>query len=50
VVVDALVSPFTEEESSRQSYSDFKEHEYDRLAEHFRRNLDMEKIYNMLMR
>lgn len=48
VVVDALVSPFTEEESSRQSYSDFKEQEYDRLAEHFRRNVDMEKVYEII--
>ncbi len=47
VVVDSLISPFTNQKSAAQSYSDFKEQEYDKLADHFRKNLDMEKVYNL---
>ena len=48
-VVDSLIAPFTTESATQPSYADFKEQEYNRLADHFRKNLDMEKIYNMLM-
>ena len=31
-----------------QSYADFKEEQYDKLAEHVRRHVDMERIYQIL--
>lgn len=31
-----------------QSYADFKEEQYDRLAAHVRRHVDMERIYKIL--
>ena len=31
-----------------QSYADFKEQQYDKLAEHVRQYVDMERIYQIL--
>lgn len=46
VVIDALLKPFSDETSTELSYSDFKEIEYNRLAEHLRQHINIEAIYN----
>lgn len=48
IVIDHLLAPYTDEEVSRLSYKEFKEKEYDRLADHLRANLDMDYIYGVM--
>nr|WP_321451119.1 cobyric acid synthase [uncultured Carboxylicivirga sp.] len=50
VVINKLLSPYTSEEVVALSYKDFKNKEYDRLADHLRANLDMEYIYKVMNR
>nr|WP_319399370.1 cobyric acid synthase [uncultured Carboxylicivirga sp.] len=50
VVINKLLSPYTSEEVAPLSYKDFKNKEYDRLADHLRANLDMEYIYKVMNR
>jgi adenosylcobyric acid synthase len=49
-VIDFLLRPFTGKSSSRTTfdYAAFKEEQYDRLAAHVRRHVNMELIYGML--
>ena len=49
--VDFLLSPYAEKISQRAEtfdYVSFKEEQYNRLAEHVRHHVDMEKIYEIL--
>lgn len=48
--VDYLLSPYMAkaEESTPFDYKKFKEEQYDKLAEHVRRHVDMDKIYEIL--
>jgi adenosylcobyric acid synthase len=49
-VIDFLLQPFLEKTAARDSfdYAAFKEEQYDKLAAHVRRHVDMELIYNIL--
>lgn len=49
-VLDFLLAPYTEEVAcgTTEDYADYKERQYDLLAAHVRRNLDMEKFYRIL--
>jgi cobyric acid synthase CobQ len=51
-VVNFLLSPFLKETSPRDAYNHetFKEEQYDKLADHFRKHLDMDKIYEIMGR
>lgn len=48
VVIEDLLSPFTKEKSENKNYDDFKQGQYDLLADHLRRNIDMQRIYKIL--
>jgi adenosylcobyric acid synthase len=49
VVLDSLLAPYTSESSSdNYSFQDFKNEQYDRLADVIRTHVDMDKIYNSL--
>jgi adenosylcobyric acid synthase len=47
-VIEHLLKDKVRETASMLSYSDFKEEQYDKLAEHVRRHVDMERIYRIL--
>ena len=50
-VVDALLIPFADRLTDKVptfNYTVFKEEQYDRLAEHVRKHLDMERLYAIL--
>ena len=49
-VLDFLLAPYTEEVAcgTTEDYADYKERQYDLLAAHVRRNLDMVKFYRIL--
>ena len=49
-VLDFLLAPYTEEVAcgTTEDYADYKERQYDLLADHVRRNLDMVKFYRIL--
>ena len=47
-VIDFLLKGKTREEVSAQSYADFKEEQYDKLADHVRRYVDIPKLYKIL--
>jgi adenosylcobyric acid synthase len=51
-VIDFLLQPFAEKALSRTAfdYHAFKEEQYDKLAAHVRRHVDMELVYEMLKR
>jgi adenosylcobyric acid synthase len=51
-VIDFLLRPFSGKSSSRTTfdYAAFREEQYDRLAAHVRRHVDMELIYKILNR
>ncbi len=51
--VDFLLSPFKDKiklsaETSRQDYQSYKEEQYDKLANHLRQHLDLEKLYQLM--
>lgn len=46
--VDRLLLPYIKEVSKPFDYRAFKERQYDLLADHVRRHLDMEKLYNII--
>ena len=49
--VDFLLAPHAEKHSGSAEafdYHAFKEQQYDRLADHVRRYVDVEKLYNIL--
>ncbi|MBR0432984.1 MAG: cobyric acid synthase [Bacteroidaceae bacterium] len=50
-VVDALLAPFADRfnaEASSFDYAAFKEEQYDRLADHVRKHLDMARLYRIM--
>ncbi len=48
-IIDYLLKPFSNKKStSNLSYSQFKEQQYDKLAAHVRKYVDMKKIYNLV--
>ena len=49
-VLDFLLAPYMEEVAcgTTEDYADYKERQYEFLAAHVRRNLDMEKFYRIL--
>ena len=49
-VLDFLLAPYTEEVAcgTTEDYADYKERQYDLLAAHVQRNLDMVKFYRIL--
>ena len=48
--VDALLAPYAQRSEVPFDYRAYKEEQYDRLAEHVRRHVDMKKIYEILSR
>lgn len=50
-VLDFLLAPYTEGAACgiTEDYADYKERQYDLLAAHVRRNLDMERFYRILL-
>ncbi|MDE6188352.1 MAG: cobyric acid synthase [Duncaniella sp.] len=50
-VVSYLISPYLKEERSEKfDYAAFKEKQYDLLAEHLRRHIDIDTLYKIMMR
>lgn len=49
-VIEHILSKHVDQQSpqSTQSYADFKEQQYDKLAAHVRQHVDMERIYQIL--
>ena len=48
VVIDYLLAPYTQHKVTSLNYKDFKNNEYDRLADHLRANLDIDYIYKVM--
>jgi len=48
VVIDDVLSPFVEKLEAAEDYEDFKQRQYDLLADHIRKHVDMEAIYNLI--
>jgi adenosylcobyric acid synthase len=48
IVIDSILAPYTKEESVPYDYREFKEQQYDKLAELLRTHIDMELIYNSI--
>ena len=48
--VDMLLAPYAQRAAVPFDYRAYKEEQYDRLADHVRRHVDMERIYEMLSR
>jgi adenosylcobyric acid synthase len=47
-VIDQLLAPHTSLKAEHTNYADFKQRQYDQLADLIRANVDMEQIYNDL--
>ena len=47
-VIESLLKDKVKGTAPMQSYTDFKEEQYDKLAEHVRQHVDMEQIYQIL--
>ncbi len=49
--IERLLAPFAEKLDARPfDYKAFKEEQYDRLADHVRRHVEMEAVYKLLQR
>lgn len=48
LVIENLLQPFTQKVKNTLSYEDFKQQEYDKLAQHLRENTDMETFYKII--
>ncbi len=48
VVIDDLLAPFAKEQHATEDYNEFKQKQYDLLAEHVRQNVDMDAVYKIL--
>lgn len=48
VVIDDLLAPFAKEQHTTGDYNEFKQKQYDLLAAHVRKNVDMDAVYKML--
>ncbi|MFW5754370.1 MAG: cobyric acid synthase [Marinilabiliaceae bacterium] len=49
VVISDLLRPFVESETDTTDYAAWKQKQYDLLADHMRENLDMDRIYKILI-
>lgn len=50
IVIDSILAPYTKEENPAEDYQEFKEKQYDKLADLIRENIDMKLIYQSLAR
>lgn len=48
IVIDSILAPYTSEEGTQYDYREFKEQQYDKLADLLRANIDMKLIYNSI--
>lgn len=48
VVIDHILAPYTKDEVVRYNYQEFKEQQYDKLADLLRAHIDMDLIYNSI--
>ncbi len=48
LVIDSILEPYTREKGISYSYQDYKEQQYDKLADLLRANIDMELIYKSI--
>ncbi len=48
VVIDSILAPYTNEEGVRYDYREFKEQQYDKLADLLRTHINMELIYKSI--
>lgn len=48
--VERLIKPYTNKAATTFDYKAYKEEQYDRLADHVRRHIDMDKLYKILKR
>ena len=48
IVINDLLAPFANGKGSSFDYGAFKQQEYDKLAEHVRKHVNMELVYNIL--
>ncbi|WP_010663904.1 cobyric acid synthase [Marinilabilia salmonicolor] len=48
VVIEDLLAPYAQAVTSSISYDEFKQNQYDLLADHLRKNVDMDMIYKVL--
>lgn len=47
-VINWLLEPYSDKQESQMSYSEFKEQQYDLLADHVRKHLNMELLYEIM--
>ncbi len=48
VVIEDLLAPYAKSSTSTTNYEEFKQQQYDLLADHLRQNMDMDMIYKIL--
>ncbi len=48
IVIDSILAPYTSEEGVQYDYREFKELQYNKLADLLRANIDLELIYNSI--
>lgn len=48
VVIEDILKPFTTEKATTVDYKEFKQQEYDKLAQHIRKNIDMDAFYKII--
>ena len=48
IVIDSILAPYTNEEGVQYNYREYKEQQYDKLADLLRAHIDMELIYNSI--
>ena len=47
-VVEDILAPFAEAKNSTFDYDKFKQKEFDKLADHVRKHVDMDLVYNLI--
>ncbi|SEI37771.1 adenosylcobyric acid synthase (glutamine-hydrolysing) [Dyadobacter sp. SG02] len=48
IVIDSILAPYTDEGAVQYDYQEFKEKQYDKLADLLREHIDMDLIYNSI--
>lgn len=48
IVIDSILAPYTNEEGVQYNYREYKEQQYNKLADLLRAHIDMELIYNSI--
>ena len=48
VVIDSILAPYTHEHGAQYDYREYKEQQYDKLADLLRTHIDMRLIYNSI--